>query len=59
MEQVTISKELLRKILVYFWLDMEPSRDSLTDDADAAIIYDGLEDEFDEDRLEELFPDGI
>ena len=55
MEQTTISKELLKKILIDFWCDMEPARDSLTDDADAAIIHDGLIDEFD-DKLEELFP---
>ena len=56
MEKVTISKDLLHKILVYFGRDMEPSRSSLLDDAPEAIIYDGLFEEFPFHRLEELFP---
>ena len=56
MEKVTISKDLLHKILVYFGRDMEPSREYLTDEAPEAIIYDDLFNEFDIDRLNELFP---
>ena len=56
MDRVPISKDLLHKILVYFGRDMEPERQYLTDEAPEAIIYDELFDEFDIDRLNELFP---
>lgn len=56
MEKVEISKELLKKILVYFSRDMEPPRSAFVDDAPEAVIYDELFNEFDADRLEDLFP---
>ena len=57
MDKVTISKDLLHKILVYFGRDLEPSREYLTDEAPEAVIYDTLfYKEFPIDRLEELFP---
>ena len=56
-DKVTISKDLLHKILVYFGRDLEPSREHLTDDAPEAEIYDLLfYEEFPFHRLEELFP---
>ncbi len=57
MDKVTISKDLLHQILVFFARDMEPSREYLTDEAPEAVIFDTLfYDEFPPSRLEELFP---
>ncbi len=57
MEKVTISKDLLHKILVYFGREMEPGREHLTDDAPESVIYDALfYDEFPEEKLSRLFP---
>lgn len=56
-DKVTISKDLLHKILVYFGKDMEPGREFLLDDAPESVIYDTLfYDEFPKERLDELFP---
>ena len=58
-KRVFISKDLLKKILVFFWQDLESYTgagiDDYDEDSTIAEIYDGLIEEFSE-RCEELYP---
>ena len=57
MEKAQISKETLKKIIAYFLGGGLPEDiDEYADDADEAIIYDALADEFPPETLERLFP---
>lgn len=59
MEKVSISKDLLHAILIHAYVDgfgCGGTRQSFTDDSPEAEILDRLEEEFDQARLDKLFP---
>lgn len=59
MEKVTISKELLHALLIHVYAEgfgEGLTREQVTDESTEAEIFDRLEDEFPDERIEELFP---
>ena len=59
-EKITVSQELMKKILVFFWEELEDYTGAdiaqYDDDQSVAQIYDMLCDEFPPERLEKYFP---